>query len=149
MQMDKGERPRVKLLSLQLLASLGLNPAQVQLISGFIDTYLKLNVREKAQFEEEFARIEPRQKEGVMQIVTSWMEEGIEQGIEQGKQQEAIALVSRQLQRRVGILTPQVKKRIEVLSTTALEDLGEALLDFISINDLVTWLEQQESHTLA
>jgi hypothetical protein len=57
---------------LQLLASLGLNPAQMQLISGFIDTYLKLNTEEKIRFEAELATIEPRQQEDVMQIVTSW-----------------------------------------------------------------------------
>ena len=43
MRMRAEERPTVKLLSLQLLISLGLNPAQVELISGFIGTYLKLN----------------------------------------------------------------------------------------------------------
>ncbi|MDF5726052.1 MAG: DUF4351 domain-containing protein [Rhizonema sp. PD37] len=141
MQMDKVERPRVKLLSLQLLASLGLNPAQVQLISGFIDTYLKLNAQETALFVEQLATIEPRQQEEVMQIVTSWMEQGIEQGIEQGKKQEAVALVSRQLSRRVGILTPQLQERIQNLSTTELEDLGEALLDFTSVRDLEVWFE--------
>lgn len=86
--MEQVEHPTAKLLSLQLLASLGLNPAQVQLISGFIDTYLKLNPQETALFAEQVASIEPRQQEGVMQIVTSWME----QGIEQGKKQEAVLL---------------------------------------------------------
>ena len=137
MRMDKGERHRVKLLSLQLLASLGLNPAQVQLISGFIDTYLKLNAQETALFVEQLASIEQRQQEGVMQIVTSWME----QGIEQGKKQEAVALILRQLNRRVGMLTPQQQERIQNLSTTELEDLGEALLDFTSARDLEVWFD--------
>lgn len=141
MQMDTGERPRVKLFSLQLLASLGLNPAQVQLISGFIDTYLKLNAQEKALFEEQIASIELRQQEEVMQIVTSWMEEGIQQGREQGKQQEAVALILRLLNRRVGGLRTQLQERIQGLSTPELEDLGEALLDFTSVADLEAWLE--------
>jgi Domain of unknown function (DUF4351) len=132
MQMDNQERPRVKLLSLQLLANLGLNPAQIQLISGFIDTYLKLSEQEKAVFEEELARIEPRQEEQVMQIVTSWMEEGM--------QQEAVSLIMRLLSRRVGVLTPQMQERIQGLSVAQLEDLGEALLDFTSVADLEAWL---------
>jgi hypothetical protein len=74
-----------------------------------------------------------------MQIVTSWMEEGIQQGLEQGKQQEAVALILRQLNRRVGSLTPQLQERIQSLSTSKLEDLGEALLDFNSIADLEAW----------
>ncbi len=89
----------------------------------------------------QLATIEPRQQEEVMQIVTSWMEQGIEQGIEQGKKQEAVALISRQLSRRVGMLTPLLQERIQNLSTTELEDLGEALLDFTSVRDLEVWFE--------
>ncbi|BAY89632.1 MULTISPECIES: DUF4351 domain-containing protein [unclassified Tolypothrix] len=140
MRMDTQERPTVKLLSLQLLASLGLNPAQVQLISGFIDTYLQLNAQELAAFQEQLASIEPRQEEQVMEIVTSWMREGIERGQQQGRQQEALTLVLRQLNRRCGSLTPQLQERIQGLSVVELEDLGEALLDFASVADLENWL---------
>jgi hypothetical protein len=138
MRMDTQDRPRIKLVSLQLLASLGLNPAQVQLISGFIDTYLKLNTQEEAKFQEDLARILPAQQEEVMEIVTSWME----QGLQQGKQQEAFALIIRLLTRRFGVLTPQLQERIQSLSVNQLEDLAEALLDFTSIADLEAWLGQ-------
>jgi hypothetical protein len=144
MRMDAQERPTVKLISLQLLTTLGLNPAQVQLISGFIDTYLKLNDEEKAAFEAQLASIEPRQEEQVMEIVTSWMQEGIErglqQGLQQGRQQEALSLIIRQLNRRFGVLTPQLQERIQSLSVADLEDLGEALLDFSAVADLEAWL---------
>ncbi len=145
MRMDVQERPIVKLISLQLLASLGLNPAQMQLISGFIDTYLKLNPEEKIRFEAELATIEPRQQEDVMQIVTSWMEEGIEQGIErgieQGRKQGELALLNRQLNRRFGSLSPQLQEIIDNLPIPQLEELGEALLDFTTIDDLSAWFE--------
>lgn len=75
-----------------------------------------------------------------MQIVTSWME----QGIEQGKKQEAVALILRQLNRRVGMLTPQQQEHIQNLSTTELEDLGEALLDFTSASDLEVWFDSKK-----
>ncbi len=122
------------------ILDLGLNPAQVQLISAFIDTYLKLNVEEKAVFEEQLASIEPRQQEEVMQIVTSWMEEGIQQGLQQGRQQEAATLVLRLLNRRFNGVNPQLQERTQNLSTAELEDLAEALLDFTSIADLEAWL---------
>jgi predicted transposase/invertase (TIGR01784 family) len=145
MQMDTQERPKVKLVSLQLLASLGLNPAQMQLISGFIDTYIKLDPEEKIRFEAELATIEPRQQEDVMQIVTSWMEEGIEQGIErgieQGRKQGELSLLNRQLNRRFGSLSPQLQERVENLSIPQLEELGEALLDFSAVADLEAWFE--------
>ena len=43
MRMAPAERPRVKLECLRLLTTLRLDPARVRLISGFIDTYLRLN----------------------------------------------------------------------------------------------------------
>jgi hypothetical protein len=101
MRIRTQERPTVKLLSLQLLSQLGLNPAQVQLISGFIDTYLELNAQEEVVFQEQLASIEPRQEEEVMEIVTSWMREGIERGLQQGKQQEALSLITRQPSRLI------------------------------------------------
>jgi cysteinyl-tRNA synthetase len=126
---------------LQLLTTLGLNPAQVQLISGFIDTYLELNTQEEALFQQQLATIEPKQEE-VMEIVTSWMREGIERGLAQGRQREAVSFVLRQLKRRFGVLSSQLEERIQALSVETLEDLGEALLDFTDIADLETWLRK-------
>ncbi|OYE04007.1 DUF4351 domain-containing protein [Nostoc sp. 'Peltigera membranacea cyanobiont' 232] len=137
MHIDVQERPTVKLMSLQLLANLGLNPAQIQLISGFIDTYLDLNAQEEIMFQEQLASIEPKQEERVMQIVTSWMRQGIQQGIQQGE----LTLILRLLNRRIGEVNPQLQERIQTLSTNELETLGEALLDFTTAADLEAWFE--------
>lgn len=137
MRMKQRERPQVKVTCLNLLAKLGLNPAQVQLISGFVDTYLPLNRQEQTQFQAELDKIEPEEKEGVMQIVTSWMEEGLQQG----RQEEALALVLRLLARRIGPVELQLQQQIQQLSVSQLEALGEALLDFRDRTDLVTWLD--------
>ena len=48
----------------------------MQLISGFIDTYLQLSA-EEVVFQAELARIAPARQEEVMEIVTSWMKQGI------------------------------------------------------------------------
>ncbi len=72
-----------------------------------------------------------------MQIMTSWMEQGIERGIEQGER----SLILRQLTRRLGELPEATRSRLEHLSLTQLEALGEALLDFRAIADLDTWLQ--------
>ncbi len=68
---------------------------------------------------------------------------GAKKGIQQGKRQEAYALVVRLLTRKVGTLEPAVQKRIQRLSLVRLETLGEALLDFTTMTDVVTWLDQQ------
>jgi hypothetical protein len=47
MRIDAADRPRVKVECLRLLATLRLDPARSQLISGFVDTYLRLNVQEE------------------------------------------------------------------------------------------------------
>ena len=139
------ERPRVKLECLRLLATLRLDPARMKLISGFIDTYLRLNAEEEQLFQTDISTIESSQQEVVMEIVTSWMERGIEQGIEQGKQQGEVALIMRQLNRRFGRVTPQVETRIRSLSSEQLENLAEALLDFSDASDLDVWLNGQIS----
>ena len=55
--------------------------------------------------------------------------------------EEAETLVLRQLNRRVGELSPALKTQIEALPIEQLEDLGEALLDFTDRADLVSWLQ--------
>lgn len=132
------DRPKVKVECLRLLATLQLDPARTRLISGFVDTYLKLNAIETQAFQAEIAKIEPERREGVMQIVTSWMQEGIEQGIERGER----SLVLRLLTKRVGTLPSEVCDRIDQLSIEQVEALGEALLEFRSITDLEVWLSQ-------
>ncbi len=136
MNIAPAERRQVKLECLRLLATLRLDPARMRMISGFIDTYLRLNAEEQRLLKADLVTIEPREQEVVMQIVTSWMEEGIEQG----KEQATLSLVMRQLPRRVGTLTPELEQRVQQLSLTQLEDLAVALLDFSSVTDLEAWL---------
>ncbi len=138
------ERPRVKLECLRLLATLRLDPGRMQLLSGFIDTYLRLNQVEEQLFRVEINQILPIEQEVVMQIVTSWMEQGLQQGLQQGRQEEALAMIMRLLPRRIGTVDPELQERIGQLSLTQLENLAEALLDFSTSADLVTWLNSQE-----
>jgi len=71
--------------------------------------------------------------------------EGIQQGIQQGQKREAVSFVMRQLTRRVGELAPELEVQIQSLSVDTLEDLGEALLDFTGVEDLVSWLGERLS----
>lgn len=139
------ERRQVKLECLRLMATLRLDRAKMQLISGFVDTYLQLTSEEEALLRAEIATIESTEQEVVMEIVTSWMREGIEQGLQQGRQegrQEGeLAIILRQLNRRIGI-DSALEERIRQLSLTQLEDLADALFDFSAEADLVAWLQQ-------
>jgi len=55
-----------------------------------------------------------------------------------------IALIIRQLTRRLGDVDQSLRDRIHRLSTEQLEALGVALLDFFQVADLVAWLEEQQ-----
>ncbi len=63
---------------------------------------------------------------------------------QQERREVEIALITRQLTRRLGEVDPSLSDRIRRLSTLALEALGIALLDFSEMADLVAWLQQQE-----
>lgn len=142
MQITPEDRARVKAECLRLLVTLRLDQARMQLISGFIDTYLRLNELEQQQFEAEIGRIEPSEQEGIMEIVTSWMEQGQVRGI----QREALNFALRLLKRKFGTPPPKIETQVRELSVTQLEDLGEALLDFSTMTDLVAWLERLNSN---
>jgi flagellar biosynthesis/type III secretory pathway protein FliH len=152
MGMTEAERPRVKLECLRLLASLKLDQARMHLISGFIDTYLRLNAQETLLFKQEAdTLLESDEKGQVMEIVTSWMEEGIEKGIQQGlergrqegRQEGQLQIILRQLRRLLGLLEPSVEQQVKQLSPDKLETLAEAQLNFKSLHDLEVWLQNQ------
>ncbi len=148
MHMEPAERARVKLACLRMLAQLQLDPARRELISGFVDTYLRLTMGQEQEFESELQQIQPNEREVVMEIVTSWMEKGLERGLEQGLERGLERglrrgerqLVLRQLRKRLGELDRETEQRIETLSSDGLEQLGEALLDFRRRDDLEGWL---------
>ncbi|MCC5612811.1 Rpn family recombination-promoting nuclease/putative transposase [Nostoc sp. CHAB 5834] len=86
MNISKLERPQVKAECLRLLATLKLDPARMQLISGFVDTYLQLDDTEKQVFQAAISTMGLDEQEEIMEIVTSWQQEGAQ------KTREEIAL---------------------------------------------------------
>lgn len=69
-----------------------------------------------------------------------WMEQGRTTGRQEGRQEEAGAVISRQLTRLFGELNQRQESRIRRLSLTQLELLSEELLEFEAIADLNAWL---------
>ena len=124
------DRPRVKLECLRLLATLRLDPARMKLISGFVDTYLRLNAEEEVQLKSQVNTLQSEEREEVMEIVTSWMEQG------------ELRIILRQINRKIGEIAPQFIEIIRQLSEPKLGDLSEALLDFSTEENLAAWLEE-------
>lgn len=73
--------------------------------------------------------------------VIKGMQEGRQEGRQEGIIEGQTALILRQVARRTGEISPEIKTRIQQLSLEQLDDLGEILLDFTSQQDLIAWLE--------
>jgi predicted transposase YdaD len=63
---------------------------------------------------------------------------------QQGEIKATQALIMRQLNRRVGNVSPAVELRVKALTLVGLENLGEALLDFSQMGDLMAWLDANQ-----
>jgi predicted transposase/invertase (TIGR01784 family) len=140
MKIDKRDRPTVKAQCLRLLVTLKLDPAKMQLISGFVDSYLRLNSEEEAIFQSEISTIDLEEREQIMQITTSWEQKGIVRGRQEGRIEEKLAITLRQLNRKLGNLPEEVVTQIKSLEPSRLDTLTEDLLDFATFDDLTRWL---------
>jgi predicted transposase YdaD len=102
------------------------------------------------------ANIEPEEQELIMQLSPLYLakiqaaelvgeQRGRQAGLIEGEQQGEVKgqqeLVLRQLTRRLGNLSVELEIRVKALPLLQLEELGEALLDFSQMGDLVAWLD--------
>lgn len=91
---------------------------------------------------EQLSRREVESMLGITLKETRVYREIKEEGREEVREAMANA-ISRQLTKRLGTLSEEMRSSISSLPVSALEDLGEALLDFTSLNDLQSWLEER------
>ncbi|GBE93401.1 Rpn family recombination-promoting nuclease/putative transposase [Nostoc cycadae] len=82
MNISPAERPQVKAECLRLLTTLKLDPARMQLISGFVDTYLNLNEAEEQTFKAVITTMGLDKKEEYMEIITSWEKKATQKTLE-------------------------------------------------------------------
>lgn len=132
-----GERKTWKFSLIRRLYEQGWQEKDIRNLYRFIDWVMILPKVLEAEFWQEFKQFEQEQS---MSYVTTGERIGYERGEQEGRQKQAIELVLRLLQKRVGELPQSVSDRIYALSLHQLETLGEALLDFTGLDDLLTWL---------
>ena len=141
MRIEKKDRAKVKAECLRLMVSLKLNPAKMQLISGFVDSYLRLSSQEESMFQSELSKMKLKEKEQIMQITTSWKEEGRLEGRLEGQKEGQANTILRLLNRKLGNLSAETENRIKSLESSQLDILTEDLLDFTSFDALQNWLD--------
>ncbi|WP_414586293.1 DUF4351 domain-containing protein [Scytonema sp. PCC 10023] len=131
-----GERKTWKFSLIRRLYELGFPEKDIRNLYRFVDWVMILPKALEAEFWQDFKEFE---QERVMSYITT----GERIGYERGQQD----IVLRQLQRRVGELSQEVKKQVQALSLEDLEALGEALLDFTAMGDLLNWLQAHPNET--
>ncbi|WP_243292970.1 Rpn family recombination-promoting nuclease/putative transposase [Bacillus sp. FJAT-47783] len=76
----KNERIEVKKEFFKMLIRMELDPARQHLIIGFFETYLKLSEQEEEQMKNEVKKMNPKEGEKIMEIMTSYEKKGIKEG---------------------------------------------------------------------
>jgi Domain of unknown function (DUF4351)/Putative transposase, YhgA-like len=132
---DRSERKVQKLALVRRLYSKGFDEQYVINLLRFVDWMLTLPPDIEAEFKIEVKQLEAGRR---MKYVTSFERSGIEIG----RQEEALSLITRQLNRRLGNINEAELERVGSLSVEQLEALSDALLDFTSVTDLTNWLLQ-------
>ncbi len=88
--------------------------------------------------------VEPEERNLAMKLSALYIEklqEAQQVGRQEGRTEEGQALILRQLTRRVGNVPIEAEIQVKALPLERLEELGEALLDFARIGDLLAWLD--------
>ncbi len=84
-------------------------------------------------YELEFAKLDPEEKEGNMELISSWEKRGMEY------------VVLRLLRQRLGDLPVEVEQRIDGLSPEQIGALTDTLFDIQSVDQVTAWLSRQSS----
>ena len=124
----------------QLPLILGLLPVPDESALEYIQTIMTYVAAVTGQvtenrYKEIMVKAFPAMKETMMQTFN-------ERWIKQGRQEGSLVITLRQLQRRLGALEAETEARIRALSFEQIEQLGEALLDFNTPDDLAAWLRE-------
>jgi predicted transposase YdaD len=112
----------------------------MQLISGFIDTYLNLNQQEESTFQSLLSTMELQEQEQIMEITTSWEQKVILKGRQQGRQEGQSNTILRLLNLKLGTLSNEISTQIKSLEPNQLDMLTIDLLGFETLDDLHRWL---------
>jgi predicted transposase/invertase (TIGR01784 family) len=90
---SRTERVQVKKEFLRMLVKMEINPAKMELINGFFETYLSLNESEEKTLMEEIKQLNSDEKEQILKLPNSWVEKGKKEGIQEGLRKIALNML--------------------------------------------------------
>jgi hypothetical protein len=138
---DPEGRYRAKWQLVRRLYETGYNAEEVRDLFRLIDWMMHLREDLSERFQQERDELDESLQ---MPYVTSVERLAKAEGIAEGKAEGASAVLFKQLTRLCGPLPAGTEERIHGLSIEQLASLGEALLDFRSLQDLESWLGTNE-----
>ncbi len=143
---DPDARFNAKTQLVRNLYTMGYTSDSIREIFRLIDWMMRLRPDLDRRFMSELVTFE---EENRMPYVTSiermakedGFEKGLEKGLEKGREQGSATLLLRILTRKFGSLPEDVQQQIRQLKLEQSQELGEALLDIKSVEDLGIWLK--------
>jgi len=113
MDYSQEEKVRVKVEFLKMLVRLKLDPARMQLLAGFFDSYLVLTREEEAQVQAQLAEELPLEEVAQMtEILTSWHK----RGMEEGRMEETRVAILEYVESRFGVHPEGLEMALETAS---------------------------------
>jgi len=129
---QKKERVQVKLEFLRMLVHMELDPARMTLLTGFFETYLRLDETEQRKLEEEMGKMDEKEASRMIELTTSWEEKGRSKGRIEGQAEMLLRL----LKKRFNDIPAELENQVRTLSEEKLEQLAEAIFDLKTIEDV-------------
>jgi hypothetical protein len=140
---NEPERKQWKLTLIKRLYERGYDRSTIINLFAFVDWLMILSNEAKVSFWQELRTYEEeRQMPYITSVEQIGYDRGIEEEIKRSLERER-SLVMRRLNRKIGSISELLIVRINTLSLSQLEFLGDALLDFGSVADLTKWLDNQ------
>ncbi|MGB9805023.1 MAG: DUF4351 domain-containing protein, partial [Desulfofundulus sp.] len=136
--LQAGRKGSRKLEFLRMLARMKLDPARMELLAVFFETYLKLNREEEEQLYRELGKMDKKEVDAIMQITTSWHEkgraEGRAEGRMEGRMEKAREIICKYLSRKFGDKSAGLQQKVERM--TDLETLDYILEQLFAASTL-------------
>jgi hypothetical protein len=112
---------------------------------GNLRVILEAREIKKPEDEELIMQLSPLYLEKIQAAELAGEQRGEVRGEMRGEMKGQQELVLRQLNRRIGNISIDLEAQVKTLPLTQLEELGEALLDFSQMSDLIDWLDVDRS----
>ena len=138
------EKVQIKTEFLKMILRMRLDPARMQLLIGFFETYTRLTQHEEEVVQRKLGEeLPPGEVSEMSEILTSYHLRGREEGRAEGKKEALQRTLMKQARRKLGAISPELEKQIlESTSISRLENALENIFDFENEEALLNALKE-------